>query len=201
MFLSKSRHGYYYIWHTDDRGKRRNVSTRCKRKSDALKSLRGFDERNRKMPTILLSKFIDEFLQYANSTYARRTVDLYERAFRNLLRHTPDLPLHRITSRHVDDYKAWRASCTKPVTTNMELRAIRAALSTAVRWQLIDTNPCNGVTQIPVPQQAPCYVSPVEVKKLLLEIKEEWLRQVVWFAVLTGMRQGQVRGRCSTRGS
>ena len=83
MSLSKSRHGYYYIWDTDDRGKRRKVSTHCKRKSDALETLRGFDERSRKRPILLLSDFVNEFLQYANSTYARRTIDLYEQAFRN----------------------------------------------------------------------------------------------------------------------
>jgi len=42
MFLSKSRRGYYYIWYTDDHGKRGKVSPRCRLKTDALKALMDF---------------------------------------------------------------------------------------------------------------------------------------------------------------
>ena len=43
MFLSKRRsNGIYYLWYEDDLGRRQKVSTRCARKSDALKVLRDF---------------------------------------------------------------------------------------------------------------------------------------------------------------
>jgi hypothetical protein len=45
MFLSKRHpHGFYYLFFSDDLGKRRGLSTRCKLKSDALKFLQNFRE-------------------------------------------------------------------------------------------------------------------------------------------------------------
>ena len=43
MFLSK-RGQVYYVWCTDDLGRKKKISTGCHRKSEALKFLRDFEQ-------------------------------------------------------------------------------------------------------------------------------------------------------------
>jgi integrase len=192
MFLSK-RNGYYYIWYTDDHGRRQKVSTRCTTRGDALKALARFNELTRKKPHVVtFTQFVADFLDYAKTTYSRATVELYKRTFRFLLGRLSDLPLRQISPRDIDQFKAWRASTVGPVTVNIELRSLKSAFNTALRWELIPRNPCTGVSKLAVPQQAPVYLSPEEFQTLFAALNEEWMKAIVLFAVLTGLRQGEI---------
>ena len=83
MFLSKSRHGIYYVWFTDETGRRRKVSTRTKVKSDAYQALKNFSRLKKTgSKPIPFDEFTSELLRYASATYSIRTVDLYQRTFR-----------------------------------------------------------------------------------------------------------------------
>ncbi len=193
MFLSKSRRGYYYIWYTDDRGKRRKVSTRCRLKTDALKALMDFKALTaRRGSSVMLGQFIQDFHRYATATYSPATVDMYDRTLGLFKEKASDRLLSTITPRHVDDYKVWRLGSIKPVSVNIELRTVKAALNTAIRWKLLDANPCDQVHQLAVPEEAPVYFRRGEFEALLSVIKEVWFKEVVVFAVLTGMRRGEI---------
>lgn len=80
----------------------------------------------------------------------------------------------------------------RPITVNIDLRALRAAFSTAVRWQLIPKNPFAGLKHMFVPQQSPVFCTKDDVQKLLATITETWLKDVIVFAILTGMRRGEI---------
>ena len=47
MFLSKHSNGRYYVWYTDEFGRRQKVSTKSSLKSEALGFLREFDKRRK----------------------------------------------------------------------------------------------------------------------------------------------------------
>ena len=79
-----------------------------------------------------------------------------------------------------------------PTTVNIELRALRAALNTALRWGLIERNPFARLKLVSVPEATPSFFSREDFQKLISFIKEEWLKEVVIFAVLTGMRRGEI---------
>jgi hypothetical protein len=69
MFLSKRSSGIYYLWFTDDSGRKQKVSTGSRLKSDALKFLQRFrqDEHEKlvKLRQTPLSQFIDDFLRHS----------------------------------------------------------------------------------------------------------------------------------------
>jgi integrase len=79
-----------------------------------------------------------------------------------------------------------------PVTVNVELRTLRTAFNVAVRWELIDKNPFSKVQMASVPEAPPSYFTKEDFQKLLAMIAEEWLRDIVIFTVLTGLRRGEV---------
>jgi integrase len=207
MFISRSTSGYYYIWFKDQRGKRKKVSTRCKRKGGALRFLQHFreeeHERLQKAKHVLLSTFIQEYLHYARANLARRTLNIHKYALNRLVALIGDMPIMSVTPRHFDLYKTYRSNMTsgsrsktpqsvEPVTVNIDLRALRAAFSTAVRWQLMPKNPFAGLKHVFVPQQSPVFCTKDDVQRLLATISETWLKEIIVFAILTGMRRGEI---------
>jgi integrase len=69
---------------------------------------------------------------------------------------------------------------------------LKSAFSTAVRWKLIPENPCKGVQFARIPEQAPVFMSPGDFEKLIKTISEPWFRELVVFAVVTGLRRGEI---------
>ena len=74
----------------------------------------------------------------------------------------------------------------------MRLSKLKAAFNTAKRWGQIEKNPFKGVSMVSVPETIPIHVSKEEFQILYRGIKERWLREVVLWAVLTGMRRGEI---------
>jgi len=103
-----------------------------------------------------------------------------------------DIPLHTLTAKHLDDYKGVRLKKVKPVSVNIEVRHIKAAFQTALRWKLLEENPFGEVKLCRVPNRAPVFFTKGDIERLLSIIKENWLRELIVFAVLTGMRRGEI---------
>jgi integrase len=124
--------------------------------------------------------------------YAKGNVTIYRATLRLLIEAIGDLPLSSITPRHIDTFKSRRLNVIKPVTVNLELRTLKAALNTAKRWNLITENPCDKVKRLSLPDQPPIYFKRDDLEKLLGQIQECWLKDVVVFAVMTGLRRGEI---------
>ena len=196
MFLSKSPSSIYYVYFTDERGKRQKISTRHTLKTDALKFLQTFktdtNRTRRARKTLLLSEFNSNFLSFAEGNFSQGTVGIYRSALRKLLSIVGDIPIVSLSPQHFDNYKVERLKTISPISVNIELRTLRAALNTALRWELIERNPFSRLKFASVPETAPVFFSREDFQKLLSFIKEGWLREVMIFAVLTGMRRGEI---------
>ena len=75
---------------------------------------------------------------------------------------------------------------------NVEIRGLRAVFNVALRWRLIESNPFCGMQLIRVNDVPPVYFSKEDFQKLISVIKENWLKDIVIFAVITGMRRGEI---------
>jgi integrase len=193
VFLSRRSGGFYYLWYEDEFGRRRKISTKTTRKPEAVEFLRTFKRETAvKVKPKRLSEFTKEFLAFTQTTYAVRTNDLYQRVLHLLEKQVGDIPIGAITTRHIDQYKSIKLRTVKPVSVNVELRALRAAFATAKRWKLITENPCTGSKLIPVPDEPPIFFTVVDFEKLIAVMEQGWLRELVVFAVLTGLRRGEI---------
>lgn len=212
MFLSKHSNGIYYLWFINEQGKKQKVSTHCTYKSDALRFLQSFkrDEYDRRQKTKrkLLSEFLSEFLSYAEGNFLKGTAVIYKAAVQNFISTVGDLPLLSYTPQHFDTYKTERqkpikmitikggfrtekVKIIKPVTVNLELRTLRAFFNTAVRWKLLNKTPFD-VQLLRVPETHPTFLTKMDIQKLLNLIEEKWLKEVIIFAVTTGLRRGEL---------
>src|SRR5208283_2564906 len=139
--LFRRENGVYYIVYSID-GKRKWKSTLSTEKHLAIKALMNFNKLlSNSSRRILLSRFIDDFLASATSNYSRGTIGIYKQSLTKFLSVIGDRWLGSITPKHIDIYKTERLKCLSNVTLNIELRTLRAAFYTAVRWKLLAENP------------------------------------------------------------
>jgi integrase len=189
--LFKRTKGIYYISYFLD-SERRWKSTRTKSKSEALAFLSDFKDKIRTpAQDIKLSLFAAEFLEYAKSVYAAKTIAIYRRMLNDFRQICGDHLLTTYSIRHLDKYKATRLKTVAPTSVNLELRALLACFNTAVRWKYLGENPFAGMKKLQVPDKVPSYIKR-EQFEILVKNSKGWLREVIVFAVLTGLRRGEI---------
>jgi site-specific recombinase XerD len=205
------RKGYWYIQYRTDDGSRKQKSTGCKNKTEAVKVLAEFksflaESLFKRKGNSLLSSFVTNFLSFAETNYSKHTTYLYKRTLEGFQRINGDRTLNHYTAKHFDLYKVTRLKefvqgkipkkapkrCMSPITINIELRCLRAAFNTALRWEMIEKNPFEKMQQIPIPKRTPAFLTADDVVKLLNVIQKPWLKDVIIFAVNTGMRRGEL---------
>jgi integrase len=190
--LFKRSNGVYYIIY-EVNGQRKWKSTGETTRSGAVDVLLKFEPTSAPPPEkTTLSKFIEEFFTAGTSNLSAGSIGIYRQTFNKFLPVMGDVPLTSITSKHVDQYKTARLKTVCPTTLNIELRTLRAAFNTAIRWKLLSESPFKGVPLVRVPEKQPTYLSKVEFQKLLAEIKEQWFKDLIVVAVYTGLRRGEL---------
>ncbi len=104
-----------------------------------------------------------------------------------------DRLLKEITPSMIVDYKsARRKDGILPATIERELDLLRRAFNLAVReWEWCSTNPVSRISRERFNNQIDRWLSPEEEKRLHASC-QEWLREIVIFALNTGMRQGEI---------
>ena len=189
----RSQVGYYYIGYFDDLNTLRWFSTRCKRKSEALKVLSDFKNEIKLRPNSpRLTDFIADFLNYAESVYALQTIEKYRFGLNSLQQIVGNPPIASITTRHCDQFKAEKLKTIAPVTVNIYLNTLRAAFNTAIRWDLITVNPFSRIKNCREEDVKPKFMTKEEFHKLIAGIEEEWMKDIVLFGVMTGMRRAEI---------
>ena len=197
MFLSRSTHGIYYLFYLDGLGVRRKVSTRCRRKSEALEFLRTFthneQERKVRQQRTLFSKFAMDFLAYSQSVHTRSTQRHFVVAFREFLRTEGDIPLHKIGVREIEHFLATKKLGASEWTSRKYYGALASALETARRWGLVGTNPFRSVDKPKAREVVPLFFTKEDFRKLLGAVDNADLRDLYLCAVCTGLRLGELR--------
>lgn len=100
--------------------------------------------------------------------------------------------LEKLTPFHWDKYLSARLKEISPVTVNIELRALRSAISKAFRWKVIKHHPFALLPLCRVPERFPEYFTKEEFTNYYNTIKDDWYKEVILFAVLTGMRRSEI---------
>jgi len=192
LYLFKRPNGIWYVLYRSD-GRTIWKTTGCTEKSEALKKLTEFKGLTKDKPTPnRLSEFIQDFLSYARTTYAKASIDIFLVALRNLQAITSDCKLTAISFRHVDLYKATRVKAVSPVSVNVELRSLRTIFNIALRWNLIEANPFVKVQLVRIPEVMPAFFTKEDFLTFLDAVGNHRLRDVFVFAILTGLRRGEI---------
>jgi integrase len=196
MFLYKRKSsGVYYLHFKDENGQPRSVSTRQRKKSDALKYLRDFKdkerEKQRRVQHITLTAFVKEYLEFSKSFHRPNSHRSAISALKEFIRIVGDMPLSTITVRDVEHFIAVK----REVSVHTALKhyvTVSAAMKKAVDWNFIAQNPFKRVKKPKAPDVPPLFFSKDEFIKLTEIIgSAEWIIFVTT-AVMTGLRLSEL---------
>jgi integrase len=141
---------------------------------------------------VSFGEFIPQWRVYANTSFMPNTIRLYDSAFRDFVRLIGDKALNEYRAMDLEHFKAKRLSEVSSTKTNIDFATIKAFFNMAVKWDVLDKNPCSGVKLVKIPPQRPIYLTKEDFDKLTTSIKETWFREIVTFAVATMMRAGEI---------
>jgi integrase len=113
-------------------------------------------------------------------------------AFKSFQSICGDKPLSEYTLRDVERFKARRLESCEPTTVSIEFRTVKAALSSAVRWEILNANPFLKSKPPRIPDRDPVFLTEEQFGRLLEVVDVPVLRDVFVFAVYTGARQGEI---------
>jgi integrase len=161
---------------------------------------------------LTLEEFSPRFLEWSRTH--KRSWQRDERLMKNLCTHFGKINLEKIGIADVERYKHRRLSgklrfgrmmelksgeikdltvIAGPTTVNHELSCLRRVLNMAVEWGELHENPIAGkLTFLKEPEGRVRYLTPEEAEKLL-ECCAKHLRPIVHLAMLTGMRQNEIK--------
>lgn len=199
MFLSKRQNGFYYLFNKDElTGKMKMISCKTKYKPEAMKFLSNFKNNSKEAQT-QKSNFIyytedlkKEVMKYVSDNFRHGTLLLYKNAFKDLLRIVGNKPIKLVSISDIENFKSIRLKEVKQSTVNIQLTTIKAIFNIALRFNWINSNPCNAVKKISIPQKDRLCFNELEIKLILINTSNPVINNLTKFALLTGCRLNEI---------
>ena len=197
MYLSKRANGFYYIYYFQSTGKRTCLSTRTKLKSEAVKFLSNFErelehKRNEKLKPVSLKEYCELFTYYSRNIHTPKTHRGYKQALKNLIKHFGDVMLKDVIHSELIAYFEKRVNESSIYQAKNDLICFSSFFNRAIAEDYLNTNPCKGIKRFRIPQKQPLFYSQIDFELLLKAIDDNDIKDLVQFAVNTGLRQGEL---------
>ena len=150
-----------------------------------------------------VAEFLEEWLVQSAPTRRATTSDSYERCVRDhLLPHLGEVRLRELTPERIRNWQTlllqkprrFRDGPLSPTTVRYCHRLLRRALQDALRWELIDRNPCDAVVAPRAAETEMQVWTPAEVQRFLAAVDKDRLNTMWRLFLITGMRRGEIAG-------
>lgn len=197
MFLSKRSNGIYYIFYQSPSGKRKWKSTGCNLKSQATKYLSEFgkqlDEgkRNKTIP-ISLKDFFFDFLRYSETVHSWRHTLSLKSTFKQFEKFVGIIDLSDLTRERVIQFTEMRLGSVSNYAVKRDLANLSSAFNYAINKKYLNNNPCKGIKKPRIAERLPLFFTEIELQILLRVTEDKDLRDLINFAVNTGIRQSDL---------
>lgn len=211
MFLVKNNKSSFYqiVYFVD--GKRTTHSTKKTNEQEAVQYLEEFSKgiptwRNKKSlinpsgaitqityskNTLTLSKFKEEYLEYAKPVKAKKYLDSISYSFKYFIDFAGDLSLNEIDTRTVDKFINSTFTRTQR-GAHLYYRTLKAALNKAVEWNYLSINPFTKVKFPKLSKTFPVFISEDELLIILANTPYQHLKDIFTVAFYTGLRLGEL---------
>lgn len=199
MFLTKSKRTPFYQLVYEVEGKRTTVSTKTKDINEAKKFLASFSIPYRKNNvvfelnnSIFISKFRDEYINYLSQSKSKAYIERsIKPAFKFLIEFTGDILLADLTIRLLDNFINSRFKISQS-SAALYYRTIKAALTKAVTWDYLNTNPLKQIKAPKVTKSIPVFISEAGLIEIINHTPSQLMKKIFTFAFYTGMRLGEI---------
>ncbi len=143
--------------------------------------------------TITFREMMERYLAEVTVRKAPGTQRAERSIVRRLIAEFGDLTVAEITPKLLSNYKTKRVNQgTLPATINHELQLLNHAFNIAIReWEWIKENPVSKIKRERVNNLRDRWLT-LEEEERLLEASPEWLRDIITFAIYTGLRKSEI---------
>lgn len=141
--------------------------------------------------TLTLSKFKDEFLEYAKPVKSKSYFTSIAFAFKQFVSFCGDIPLDKVDTRTVDKFINSTFACTKR-GAHQYYRTLKAAFNKALEWEYISVNPFVKVKFPRMAKSFPVFMSEDELLIILSNTPFQYLKDIFTVAFYTGLRLGEL---------
>jgi len=195
MYVVKNSKSSFYQLVYFVNGKRTTVSTKTKNEKEAFRFLASFKkidpEQKPKIVSLALSKFQEEYLEYLEFTKSKHYLRSIKTSFKILIEFCGDVHIDRLDLRTMDKFISITYQRTQR-GASLYFRTLKAAFSKAVQWNYLSENPLKRIKAPKVSKVFPVFVSESELKIILENTTEEYLKDLYTTAFYTGMRLGEL---------
>lgn len=197
MFLSKLPNGIYHLYYFKENGKKTKISTHTKYKSEAYKFLVNFEQefkirKQNKLYPINLRKLAFEFLKYSESIHSINHTKSLRTTFNEFIKITGNISASDISKKTVIEFFETRLRNVSNYTVRGDLADLSSAFNWAISKNYLSENPCKGIKKSKLTEKLPLFFTKEEFDTLLNSIKDNDLKDLIHFAVLTGIRQNDL---------
>lgn len=159
-----------------------------------LQGLRSIDDLLSRQPSVTLRQFSKEFVTHAQAQTRPNTCARYEHLLRkHVLPALGDLRLTEINPGHVQRFADMRLKDAAPATVRQELAVLSGIFREALKRDLVQRNPVALVRKPRADNEVVRYLNRQEEARLFA-FAPEHLRDVILFALNTGLRDAEIRG-------
>lgn len=145
-------------------------------------------------PRVRLSELIQDFLEL-HAKHSKITWETDEKRLRAIKRHFGDVLVHEITAARLEEYRVSRlGEGASKSTVNRELSLLKTAFNKAIEWGKISDNPIKKIKFYSEKENARTRYLDQDEKVRLLTACPIPTKRIVFFALNTGMRQGEILG-------
>ena len=196
MFISKTKKSPFYQLTYEVDGRKTTISTKAKNRNDAHLFLINFQkirdgEIKEQIKSISLAKFKEEYVEYIKPTKSQSYLRSIKISYKMLIAFTGDLPLRRLDLHTIDKFITHTFART-PRGASLYYRTLKAAFSKAVLWNYLSENPLKKIKSPKVSKAFPVFISETELKAILDNTNEPFLKDLFFTAFYTGMRLGEL---------
>jgi integrase len=194
MFLSKRSNGYYYIFYSNHFGNKTCISTKTKIKSEALKFLSNFKEeinsrQSSKVIPIDLKSFLFEYLKHSEVIHSLNTTKSIRSTTNALSAYFGNIQLYDLTKQKISEYISHRIKQASVYVGKRETAYLSGIFNYAISKHYLNENLAKGNHKIKLPEKQPLFFSEIDFEILLRLIDNPDIKDLVNFAVNTGLRQ------------
>lgn len=194
MFLSKRSNGRYYIFYPQQNGKMTCISTKTKLKAEALKFLSNFTNElakkaNQKISPIKISNFFREFLRYSETIHSIKHTETLKATFAVVNRYFGEILLGELTLERLQSFMEERLKTVSVYSVKRDKANLSSTFSYGISRGLLITNVAKQIKLPKLPEKQPSFFTSLEYDLLMSKIESKDLRDLIQFAIQTGLRQ------------
>jgi len=194
MQLFRRSKKYYYIKYENDSGEEIRLSTRKKRKDEALKVLSEFKEQleNGRNQIYSFGICMKDYLAYCKINHSEKYYNNMKSTLEKFLEQIGNRRISAIKRISVTTFIDKKIIANKPFQANQHFRNLRTFFNFALDNEYITQSPMLRLKPPKLPEKKPLWITEKELTMILDQEESEQLKDIYQILFFTGMRANEL---------